>query len=343
MDAIEWIHSSRTPDKMQDLETKLIETVKQGKNISLERGLLILSGLRREEEIESYSQKLNQIHNGFITKLKARSPWMLSAASQYTVGSRAEFLFRYLWNTKPKRCNGNYLLTDVIDAQLDPDIDRKVGQCVGLTSLYSVLGEREDLELTILVRSEHMINRLRVDDTVYNIEHTDPLGFDCNLDEASFIEYPTIFLLAHIFNSRGMMKEKNKDFEEACKDYSNAIEINAEYANAFNNRGNMKSILKDYSGALSDYDRAIVLNTRFVEAYCNRGIVKDNLGDLSEAIQDFDRSIELDPGYVDAYLRRAIAKEDLGNYASAARDFSKVVELNPEFREKLGKRGSRNR
>ena len=328
---------------MRDLENKLVENVKEGKNISLERGLLILSGLRREEEIESYSEKLNQIHSGFIAKLKARSPWILSTARKYTVGSRAEFLFRYLWNTKPKRCNGNFLLTDVIDAQLDPDIDRKVGQCVGLTSLYSVLGEREDLELTIFVRSEHMINRLRVDDTVYNIEHTDPLGFDCNLDEASFIEYPTIFLLAHIFNSRGLMKEKKKDFKEACKDYNKAIEINAEYANAFNNRGNMKSKLEDHSGALSDYDRAVALNIRFVEAYCNRGIVKHNLGDLSEAIKDFDRSIELDPGYVDAYLRRAKAKENSGNYAGATRDFSKVVELHPEFREKLGKRGSMNR
>ena len=225
---------------MARLEEKLIQDVKDGRDVFLERGLLIISGLKAEGEIEAYTQKLDQIYNGFIEKLTSKSPVSLSTLRDYMAASLAKSLFEYLWNTKPKRCNGNFLLTDVIDAQLNPDINQKVGSCVGLTSLYTVLGLRESLELTILVSDSHILNRLRVDDTLYNIDNTDPLDFDCNLDEKDFLEYPSLMLLAHVLNSRGMAQERLENFEQAKADYNKAIAINPEYANAYNNRGNIK-------------------------------------------------------------------------------------------------------
>ncbi len=189
-----------------DFEEKLIQDIKAGNNVSLERGLLIISGLKTEEEISTYTQKLDQIYNGFIEKLTSKSPVSLSTLREYMAASLAKSLFEYLWNTKPKRCDGNFLLTDVIEAQLDPDVNQKVGSCVGLTTLFTVLGLREGLNLTILVSDSHILNRLRVDDTIYNIDNTDPLDFDCSLDEKDFLEYPSIMLLANVLNSRGMVR-----------------------------------------------------------------------------------------------------------------------------------------
>ena len=316
-----------------DFEEKLIQDVKAGRDVSLERGLFIISGLKTEKEIEAYTRKLDQIHDEFIAKLTSKSPLSLSTLRKYMARTRAKSLFEYLWNTKPKRCNGNFLLTDVIEAQLNTDVHQKVGSCVGLTGLYTVLGLREGLDLTILVSDSHIVNRLRVDDTVFNIDNTDSLGFDCNLNEQDYMEYPATMFLANVLNSRGMAQEIVGNFEGAAEDYNRAIEINQTYANAYNNRGNMQARQQAYAEAIKDYDRAIELNSRFVEAYCNRGIARESLGDYDGAIKDFDKAIETNSKYADAYFRRAMARENLRDYAGAIKDFDRVIELDPESKD----------
>jgi tetratricopeptide (TPR) repeat protein len=323
---------------MASLEEKLIEDIKAGESVSLGRGLLIISGLKTEGEIETYSQKLDQIYNGFIERLRSKSPLSLESTRNYMTTSIAKWLFEYLWNTKPKRCNGNFLLTDVIDAQLNPDINQKVGSCVGLTSLYTVLGLRESLELTILVSDSHIVNRLRIDSANFcNIDNTDALGFDCHIREEEFLEYPPLKLVANVLNSRGMALERAENLAEAKEDYEKAIEINPAYANAYNNRGNIKSKQGDYAGAIEDYNRAIGLNGLFVEAHCNRGIAKENLGDFSGALEDFDSTVELNSEYVDAYFRRGRVKEHLGDYTGALSDFDRVLEIDPESKNEVMK------
>jgi tetratricopeptide (TPR) repeat protein len=315
---------------MTDMEEKLIEDFKAGKEISLEKGLLIISGLNTEKEIETYGRKLDQIHGGFVTKQQAKGQTSWSPSLRYMHSTRAKHLFEYLWNVKPMRCNSNFLLADVIDAQLNPKVNQRVGSCVGLTSLYTVLGLREGLDLTILVSDSHIVNKLSVDENIYHIDNTDPLGFNYDLGEKYFIEYPAIYLLANVLNSRGMAKESGGDLQRAEEDYHKAITINPNYPNGHNNRGNIKLKRTDYRGAIRDYDRAIELYAQLTEAYYNRGIAKEGLGDHDGAIQDFDRAIELKPEDADTYWRRGIVRENLGDYSGAIEDFEKVSKLDPE-------------
>jgi tetratricopeptide (TPR) repeat protein len=322
---------------MSNLESKLIQDVTSGQTVSLERGLLIASGLSTELEIDKYVFKLEQIHQGFVEKLKMQSPLALSETRKFLTIFQAKLLFEHLWNTKPRRCNDKFLLTEVIDAQLNPDIDCKVGSCVGLTSLYTVIGLRENLNLTVMVSDNHLINRLTVDDIATNIDNTDPLGFDCDIEEKEFTECPPVNLLANVLNSRGMLHERLGSFDRAEKDYGKAIAINPEYSKAYNNRGNMKSKRIDYAGAISDYNRAIELRGRFVEAYCNRGMAKENLGDYLGSIKDFDKAVELNPAYSDGYFRRALVRQRLGDYAGALMDFDQVIELDPESRDTVAR------
>jgi tetratricopeptide (TPR) repeat protein len=320
------------------LEEKLVQDIKAGISVSLERGLLIISGLQTEGEIETYSQKLDQIYNGFIERLRSKSPLSLASTRNYMTTSVAKWLFEYLWNTKPRRCDSNFLLTDVIDAQLNTDVNQKVGSCVGLTSLYTVLGLREGLNLSILVSDSHIVNRLEMDNTDFcNIDNTDPLGFDCSIKEEEFLGYPPIKLVANVLNSRGMAWERAENLEKAREDYGKAIEINPDYANAYNNRGNIKSKQRDYDGAMADYNRAIGLNGQFVEAHFNRGIARETFGDLAGAIEGFNRAIELDSEHGDAYFRRGNLKERLGDYPGALSDFDRVLEIDPESADKVMK------
>ncbi|MEJ2363190.1 MAG: tetratricopeptide repeat protein [Deltaproteobacteria bacterium] len=319
-----------------DFEGKLLRDIEAGNSVSLERGLLIISGLHREREIETYSRKLDRIYSGFIERLTTKSPLSLASTRKHMTSTMAKWLFEHLWNTKPRRCNSNFLLTHVIDAQLSPEVNQKVGSCVGLTSLYTVLGLREGLNLTILVSGSHMVNRLRLDSAGFcNIDNTDPLGFDCSIKEEEFLEYPPIKLVANVLNSRGMAWERAEDLKKARADFERAIGVNPDYANAHNNLGNIKVKQRRYAEAMADYNRAINLNGRFVEAHFNRGIAREHLGELAGAIDDFSRAIELDSECGDAYFRRGSAKERLGDYPGALADFDKALEINPQSESRV--------
>ena len=50
-------------------------------------------------------------------------------------------------------------------------------------------------------------------------------------------------------------KDELKDYKGAIADYTKAIEIDPNYADAYNNRGIAKDELKDYKGAIADYTK----------------------------------------------------------------------------------------
>ncbi|HVO84881.1 MAG TPA: tetratricopeptide repeat protein, partial [Syntrophobacteria bacterium] len=218
-----------------------------------------------------------------------------------------------------------------IDGHLSPDPHRPVGSCVGLTSLYTVVGLREGLRLTLLTNGSHVLNRLTSNERTCDIENTDPLGFDCDLPDSSFVEHPAAMIVAHVLNGRGLAKEKANDLAAAERDYTKAIHLNPAYATAYNNRGTMRLIRQDYASALADYERAIELDRRMIEAHFNRGLVRIRMGSCRDAADDFDRVLRIDPGYKDAQTCRAFALENTEGVAGAARE--QLRPLRPEHED----------
>ena len=308
-----------------DPEERLIEEIRAGEDVSLERSLLVISGLTAEQEISGYRRKLDTIHEEYLKNVASRYPISAPPRREYTVFLRARALFEYLWNAKPRRCDGNVLLTDVIDAHLSADPRQHVGSCVGLTSLYTVLGLREGLRLTVLTNGSHVLNRLTSDERTCNVENTDPLGFDCAIPDTSFVEYPAVMIVAHVLNGRGLAREKAKNFAAAEKDYSKAIHLNPAYATAHNNRGTIRFLRQDYALALADYDRAIELDPPLFEAYFNRGLVQIHLGHYGGAAEDFDRVLANHPEYKDALICRAFALRKAEDSARVAPEHCRPV------------------
>jgi tetratricopeptide (TPR) repeat protein len=284
--------------QMLDHEETILRDLRDAAPVSLERALLVLSGLKTEEQIRSYHHKIDAILDRFLNKHDYRSPYTPSPPPAYLHLSIAKNLFEYLWTSKPKRFGEYFLLTDVIDAQLDSDVHRVVGTCVGLTSLYSVLGLRMSLNLYLLVDLDHLLSRVRAGPQTIDIDHTDPQGFDCH-NYKGFREFPLLSLTANVLNSRGLKYERSGNFVAAKADYQKAILVNPEYANAFNNRGNMRLWDEDIAGAIADYTDAIRLNPCFCEAYCNRGMAKHRLGRYEEARQDYAMAMNTNSEYGD--------------------------------------------
>lgn len=75
-----------------------------------------------------------------------------------------------------------------------------------------------------------------------------------------------------------------------------SAEANAEwYVRVGRERG-----LRDLDGALDDFTKAIELKPEYAEAYYFRGLAKQAKGDVDGAVADFAKAIELKPDYPDA-------------------------------------------
>ena len=74
-----------------------------------------------------------------------------------------------------------------------------------------------------------------------------------------FIEEQKNQSTAEIEFYRGLTLQNEKKWKEAV-DYNKAIKLNPQDAKAYNNRGNAKARLKQYNEAIKDYNQAIELN-----------------------------------------------------------------------------------
>ncbi len=122
-------------------------------------------------------------------------------------------------------------------------------------------------------------------------------------------------------------KYDQKDYRGAIADYSEAIRLNPNYAEAYLNRGDTHYDLGDKQGALADYNAALNINPNYANAYIGRGNVRDDLGDNQGAIADYNAALKINPNNAYAYYNRAIAYKNWGNKEGVIVDLQKAAEL----------------
>ena len=142
---------------------------------------------------------------------------------------------------------------------------------------------------------------------------------------------PPRSLSASEYFDRALKKNKNGDKEGAIADYSEAICLNPDFAEAYNDRGSTKAALGDKEGAIADYDEAIRLEPDYVDAFNNRGNAKSELGDKYAAMTDYKEAILRNPYHAEAYNNRGNANYALGDNHKAISDYSQAIYLKPGF------------
>lgn len=95
------------------------------------------------------------------------------------------------------------------------------------------------------------------------------------------------------YNDRGMQRAEKGDYQGAIADYTAAIALDPEYAEAYYNRAYDRSEVKDYQGAIEDYSKVIELEPDAAPAYFNRGMAKAKLGDAEGANADCETARSL--------------------------------------------------
>jgi tetratricopeptide (TPR) repeat protein len=88
----------------------------------------------------------------------------------------------------------------------------------------------------------------------------------------------------------------------------------------------------DIDGAIVDFTQAIRLAPNLAEAYFNRAAAWTAKGDNDDALADYDETIRLDARCAQAWAHRGLTQLQKGREAEAHRDFAEAARLNRDLK-----------
>ena len=131
---------------------------------------------------------------------------------------------------------------------------------------------------------------------------------------------------AKAFGERGLSSFEQGDYQQAIRDFDEAIRLDAN-VELYNNRGLAYQGLGKFDEAFQDFENATGHVDGFAPAYYNWGRLLHELGEYQYAAETFSRTILIDPLYADAYAGRALAYTLLVKDRVAKLDIERAVEL----------------
>ena len=120
------------------------------------------------------------------------------------------------------------------------------------------------------------------------------------------------------------------NYQQAIGDYNLALSQIARtpsylLADIYNDRGLARFELQDIQAAMLDFSLAIRLNPKDYRAHFNRGCACGKHGDNFGAVNNFSEVIRLNPSNGQAYVNRGIAYHQIGYEQAAIADLQKAV------------------
>ena len=130
------------------------------------------------------------------------------------------------------------------------------------------------------------------------------------------------------------------EYDQAIKDYSQAIKLTPGDAAAWFNRGNSYADKGEYDQAIKDYSQTIKLAPDDADAWINRSDAYLRKGEYDQVIKDCREAIKLAPDDAYAWYNRGAAYFNKGDYDQAIKDYSEVIKLEPDDADAWRNRGN---
>ena len=137
---------------------------------------------------------------------------------------------------------------------------------------------------------------------------------------------------ADYFNS-GVSHHGKGQYDEAIRDFSEAIRLNPNVEVYYWNRGDSYCQKGWYDEAIRDCTEGIRLSPNDTAAYNYRGISYYRKGWYNEAIQDFNEAVRLNPTNAAAYNYRGNAYYKKGQHDEAIRDVEMALSIDPNNKD----------
>jgi tetratricopeptide (TPR) repeat protein len=134
---------------------------------------------------------------------------------------------------------------------------------------------------------------------------------------------------AWIYDYRGKVKLKARQYANALSDLLQAIALKRELPNTLNRLGIAYENLERYDEALDAYARAISDSPAYGLLYTNRANVYAAQGDAEKAVEEHSEAIRHDPLLAIAYNNRAVVYSDQHRFERAAADYDMAITIDP--------------
>ncbi|MBF0345660.1 MAG: tetratricopeptide repeat protein [Nitrospirae bacterium] len=115
------------------------------------------------------------------------------------------------------------------------------------------------------------------------------------------LEYNSKNISEHIVHFKlGEIHEQQGNLTDAATEYSMAIELNPNYAEAHNNLGVVYGKQGKLDDALKEIDKALSIKPDYADAHSNLGLCLRLQGKIEQAKQEFTTALKLDPNHAGA-------------------------------------------
>lgn len=318
--------------------------------IQVDEEILDIAGtsllIAKEEYSEIKIRDYMECIDWYARMIKARIPENNEPES--IINTINEFLFDELGFTYVQTGN-------LEDLYLNKVIDRRKGNCIGLSILYLSIAERLRLPLFgvnipehIFIRYDDGVQRINIEmghkgmslsDTFYvthSIERFDKKSVEngCFLANLNKKE-----VISNVFLNRSKIRREGGNHRGALDDCNKAILLNSRNPGTYCNRGVIFEKLEMVSEAIKNYNQAISLNHKYASAYYNRGSIFGVKGEYGKAIEDFSEAISINPVFMLSYFNRAIALKKVGEIEKAIQDYNKVIDIDSDYAQAYCNRG----
>jgi tetratricopeptide (TPR) repeat protein len=130
---------------------------------------------------------------------------------------------------------------------------------------------------------------------------------------------------AEAYINRALAYFAKKDYGRAISDLNQALHLQPLSSVIYHARGNVYFFKEDYDRAIADYDQALGLKPDDAMSYYFRGMAYFKKRKYDRSIADYDQAIRLKPDDVDTYIHRGLAYLAKGNHDRAIADYRKSL------------------
>ena len=141
--------------------------------------------------------------------------------------------------------------------------------------------------------------------------------------------------------SMGLVKFREKDFDEAVHYFHKTLELNSLHEkaqaaianvtrNIFND-GNNAYRRGDLEGALAAYYRVLEMDNKFYRAYYQIGVIEAKMRNLSSAIESYLNALKIKPDFFKCWFALGLARSKEGDKEGALDAFNQVIEIDSSY------------
>lgn len=120
-------------------------------------------------------------------------------------------------------------------------------------------------------------------------------------------------------------------YEEAVKNFTQAINLNSADADAYFSLGNAYVGLGRWAEAIGSYQRSLRFNPNDGEARNNMGIAYLKSGSPEQAVAAFKEAIRIFPSWAEPHFNLSAAYSKLGQADDAAASYRRAIQLRPDY------------